>query len=360
MTDEITSRLGAVSGLGLVSSRAAQRYAGTDMTMREIGRELGIDYLLVGSVRWAGTGAGSRSVRITLELLRAQDERQLWSTTYDRVIDDIFEVQSDIAGQVVERLGVTLREGERSRLSAQPTDESRGLHALPEGPVLLEQAHGREHPDRARLLPAGGRPGPRLLPAPGPGSPMRGSFVAGTAAWRRARRSRRPSTPPCRALEFDSTLAEAHASLAHIHFEFDHDWDAAEREYRRAIELNPELRHRAPLVRGVPVGDGPARGGAAAGRRPPAALDPLSPIIQTWVGLRYYFARQVRERHRGISEGAGAGSRLRPRALAPRVGVRANRPLRGGRRGGRSGRWPSTGGTCSIWPLSVMPMPRRG
>ena len=53
MTDEITSRLGAVSGLSLVSRRAAQRYAGTDQTMREIGRELGIDYLLTGRVRWA-------------------------------------------------------------------------------------------------------------------------------------------------------------------------------------------------------------------------------------------------------------------------------------------------------------------
>ena len=112
MTDEITSRLGAVSGLGLVPSRAVQRYARTSMTMREIGRELGIDYLLVGSVRWAGADSTSRSVRITLELLRAQDERQLWATTYDREITDIFAVQSDIAEHVIERLGVTLLEGE--------------------------------------------------------------------------------------------------------------------------------------------------------------------------------------------------------------------------------------------------------
>ena len=108
MTDEITSRLSAVSGLGLVPSRAVERYARTNMTMREIGRELGIDYLLVGSVRWAGGDSGSKSVRITLELLRAQDERQLWATTYDREITDIFKVQSDIAEQVIERLGVTL------------------------------------------------------------------------------------------------------------------------------------------------------------------------------------------------------------------------------------------------------------
>ena len=76
MTDEITSRLSAVSGLGVVASRAARRYAGTRRSMREVGRELGIDYVLVGSVRW--NGPSSRRVRITLELLRAQDERQLF------------------------------------------------------------------------------------------------------------------------------------------------------------------------------------------------------------------------------------------------------------------------------------------
>ena len=92
-----------------------------------------------------------------------------------------------------------------------------------------------------------------------------------------------------RALEFDSTMAEAHASLAHIHFEFDHDWAAAEREYRRAIELDPRYatahhwyggflsamgRHEEAMQQAMSARD----------------LDPLSPIIQTWVGLRYYFA----------------------------------------------------------------------
>src|SRR5438046_3804831 len=91
------------------------------MTMREIGRELGIDYLLVGSVRWAGADSTSRSVRITLELLRAQDERQLWATTYDREITAIFAVQSDIAELVIERLGVKLLVGENNRDGVQRT-----------------------------------------------------------------------------------------------------------------------------------------------------------------------------------------------------------------------------------------------
>ena len=189
MTDEITTRLGAVSGLGVVAaSRGPAVCAAPTRRVREIGRELGVDYR-PGRQRALGRrDSGSRSVRITLELLRAEDERQLWSTTYDRVIDDIFDVQSDIAAQVVDRLGVTLGRG-RTQPAERPADrESRGLHAVSEGPVLLEQAHGGGHPDRARLLPAGGRPGSRLFPAPGSASPTPGSFAAGTASWRRARR----------------------------------------------------------------------------------------------------------------------------------------------------------------------------
>jgi tetratricopeptide (TPR) repeat protein len=97
-----------------------------------------------------------------------------------------------------------------------------------------------------------------------------------------------------RALQFDSTLAEAHASLAHIHLEYDHDWDAAEREYRRAIALNPAYPVAHHWYGGFL---------SAMGRHDEAmqqaqtahGLDPLSPIIQTWIGLRHYFAgRQER------------------------------------------------------------------
>jgi tetratricopeptide (TPR) repeat protein len=92
-----------------------------------------------------------------------------------------------------------------------------------------------------------------------------------------------------RALQFDSTLAEAHASLAHIHLEYDHDWDAAEREYRRAIALNPAYPVAHHWYGGFL---------SAMGRHDEAmqqaqtahGLDPLSPIIQTWIGLRHYFA----------------------------------------------------------------------
>lgn len=94
-----------------------------------------------------------------------------------------------------------------------------------------------------------------------------------------------------RALESDSTLAEAHASLGHIHFQFDHDWSGAEREYRRAIALDSAYATAHHWYGGLLSASGrheEALQHAHTARR----IDPLSPIIQTWVGLRHYFARQ--------------------------------------------------------------------
>jgi serine/threonine protein kinase/tetratricopeptide (TPR) repeat protein len=288
MTDEITSRLGAVSGLGVIPTRAAQRYERTSMTMRDIGRALGIDYLLVGSVRWADSVARSRSARVTIELVRAADERQIWSKSYDRVIEDIFEVQSDIAAEVADRLGVTLLAAERARLSSRPTSNPeayqlylRGRHfwnKRTENNIQLALDHFQQAVDLD--------PGYSL------------AWVGIADAWiSRGWYSRlapgdafpRAKHAALRALEFDSTLAEAHASMAHIHFEFDHDWKAAEREYRRALQLDSTYATAHHWYGGFLSAMGrheEALEQAESARR----LDPLSSIIQTWVGLRYYFA----------------------------------------------------------------------
>ena len=290
ITDEITSRLSSVSGISVVPRRAAERYSRSDMTMREIGRQLGVDYLLVGSVRWAGTGSDSRNVRIALELLQARDERQLWATTYDRVIDDIFEVQSDIADKVVQRLGVAPADGEQSRLRARPTANHEAYTLYLKGRYFWnKRTKGNietalDYFQQAVDLDPGYS---RAWVGIADTWIFRGwySLLAPRDAFPRAKAA------VLKALEFDSTLAEAHASLGHIYLEFDHDWDAAEREYRRAIQLAPSYPTAHHWYGGFL---------SAMGRHEEALqqaetarqLDPLSLIIQTWVGLRYYFARQ--------------------------------------------------------------------
>ena len=121
MSEEITSRLAGVSELGVISRTSATQYDRTGKTMRQIGADLGVDYVLEGTVRWAKRADGTGRVRVTPQLIRVSDDTQLWSETYERDIDDIFEVQTDIANRVIEQLDVTLLGSERELVESAPT-----------------------------------------------------------------------------------------------------------------------------------------------------------------------------------------------------------------------------------------------
>ncbi len=130
ITDEISGRLASVNSLGVISRQTAARYADTDKTIQQIGEELQVDYVLGGTVRWGRQSDGASRVRISPELIRVSDDRQIWTETYDREIEDIFEVQSDIANEVIEALGVTLLGGEQEELDTAPTDNVEAYQAF--------------------------------------------------------------------------------------------------------------------------------------------------------------------------------------------------------------------------------------
>jgi len=121
VTEEIISRLGGITGLGVISRTTAMQYDKAGKNIKQIGAELGVDFVIEGSVRWPRAAAGASRVRITLQLIRASDDTHLWANRYDRVIDDIFQVQTDIAEHVAGQLGITLLQPERDELHATPT-----------------------------------------------------------------------------------------------------------------------------------------------------------------------------------------------------------------------------------------------
>jgi len=122
ITEEITSRLSALHGLGVISRNSAKQYKRTDKTIKQIGEELGIDYLLEGTVRWDRSQEGQGRVRVTPQLIRVSDDSHLWSERYDRSLEDIFLVQSDIAEEVAQQLDLNVLAPERKALNAKPTD----------------------------------------------------------------------------------------------------------------------------------------------------------------------------------------------------------------------------------------------
>jgi eukaryotic-like serine/threonine-protein kinase len=141
ITDELTGRLSSVSGLGVISRTSAVQYAGSQKTTRQIGEELGVDYILEGTVRWARGPGGSNRVRITPQIIRVADDTHLWAGQYERVIDDIFEIQSDIAQMVVHQLDVIVLEHERTAMEVRPTENLEAYQAYLRGRYHSSRPH---------------------------------------------------------------------------------------------------------------------------------------------------------------------------------------------------------------------------
>ena len=132
ITDEITGRLATVKELGVISRTSAAQYAGTTKTTRQIGEELGIDYLLQGTVRWARAAGGAGRVRISPQLVRVSDDTTVWGETYDAVVEDIFEVQSSIAAGVAQELGGVLSPATKGA-ETRPTENLEAYQAYLRG-----------------------------------------------------------------------------------------------------------------------------------------------------------------------------------------------------------------------------------
>jgi TolB-like protein/Flp pilus assembly protein TadD len=132
VTEEIISRLASVSDLNVISRTSAFQYDKSGKSLKQIGQDFGVDYILEGTVRWARSGEVSR-VRISPQLVRVSDDTGVWGETYDSPMDDIFRVQTDIAGKVIDALGVVLLAPERASLDTKPTENQEAYHAYLRG-----------------------------------------------------------------------------------------------------------------------------------------------------------------------------------------------------------------------------------
>ena len=142
ITDEITSRLAGIHGLGVISRTSAVQYKNSNKTIQKIGEELGIEYVLEGTVRWERPSEGPSRVRVTPQLIRVSDDTHLWSDGYDVFLADIFQVQSNIAEQVAQALDITLLEPERRALASRPTENMEAYEYYLRGNEYLHRGEG--------------------------------------------------------------------------------------------------------------------------------------------------------------------------------------------------------------------------
>jgi eukaryotic-like serine/threonine-protein kinase len=235
ITDDVITQISKIRAIKVISRTSVMQFKQRERNLREIGATLQVATLLEGSVRRAGN-----RVRIIAQLIDADTDRHLWSETYDRELTDIFAIQTDVALQIAAALEAELSPEERTRIRKEPTGDLQayqlylmGKHCLnrwtqegvEQGIKYLERAIERD-PDYALAYTVMALAYTQL-----------GIGIAGAIppeeAYPRAR------TAAAKALELDSGLAEAHAMLGFLRFVCDYDWAGAEKELRRAIELNP-------------------------------------------------------------------------------------------------------------------------
>jgi serine/threonine protein kinase/TolB-like protein len=205
VTDEIRGKLSALPGLQVTARSSSSQYKDTPKSPAEIGRELGVDYLLTGTVRWEKGGAGSR-VRVSPELIQVSTGSARWQEPFDAALTDVFQVQADIAGRVAESLNLALGAGERERLAEKPTQSLTAYDAYLKGEEVSD-AMGVSDP--AKLRRAIGHYGAALA--------LDSAFAL---AW--------------------SRLAQAHALLYFLSVPTPAEGEAARAAAERALALAPE------------------------------------------------------------------------------------------------------------------------
>ncbi len=240
LSEEIATRLSRVSGLGVIA-RNSRIDRGPARTAEDIGKELGVRYVIDGTVRWAAGQGSGNEVRITPKLIEVATGITIWSgQVYRGLVQNVFALQTQIAEQVVSELKVRLGESERVALRETSTEnvEAYGLYSLGRFHWKKRTAEGLQQavdafdralkadPNYARAY-AGLADAYILYPQFGVGDVPAGD------AFQRAR------TAATRALELDPTLAEAHASLGEIATYVEWDWQGAESHFKRSIELDP-------------------------------------------------------------------------------------------------------------------------
>jgi TolB-like protein/DNA-binding winged helix-turn-helix (wHTH) protein/Tfp pilus assembly protein PilF len=292
LTEEMIAQLGRVDPerLSVIARTSVMHYKGSSETLPEIGRELGVQYVLEGSVR-----RDSERVRITTQLVRVKDQIPVWSRQYDRELAGLLTLQHEVAEEVADEMQVTL--GEKRKAAGAPVGKpaappdsyetydlylqgryfwnKRTKEGFQRAADYFQQAIARD-PNYARAY-AGLADTDGLMSTWYLG-PQNELMPKGRAAAQKA-------------LQLDDTLAEAHTSLALIAENYDYDWQTAEKEFKRAIQLDPSYAtaHQwyAEYLSWMGRFDE-----ALVESEKARQLDPLSMIIAADHAMILYFARQ--------------------------------------------------------------------
>lgn len=291
ITEEMIAQLGSLdpAHLGVIARTSSMQYKGAHKDAAQILRELGANYLLEGSVRREG-----QRVRVTAQLIQAGDQTHLWAGSFDRDLNDILKLQSEVARDIAAKIQLTLSEQTEKRLAGASSLNAEVhesyLLGLQSWNLRTKDAFERAITDFNRAIAVDPNYAPAysglartymLAPVFGLSEPAETMPRARSAA--------------IQALAIDSSLGEAHTALGFVKAHFELDWPGAQQEFLRAIELNPSdasshffysNSYLSPLGRHEE---------AIAEMKEAVRLDPFSLPIQSFLGRTYVWARRYDE-----------------------------------------------------------------
>jgi TolB-like protein/Tfp pilus assembly protein PilF len=286
ITEEMIAQLSALNPerLGVIARTSSMMFKGSGKRVGDIGRDLGVRYLLEGSVR-----RSRGRVRVAAKLIQASDETQLWAENYERQAGDVLRLQCEVATAIAREIQIKLTPRTTRRLAGAQEVPAGAHEALLKGRHLLNKRTEAALREGMKQFEIALRHWPTYAQA------YAGIADASMMLWSRgmapARVSfRRARAAALKALELDSELGDAHGSLAHMRLH-DWDWDGLDQDFRRAIEFSPSTAilyywyGEFLMCQGKPDS-------AIAVTETAYRLDPLSPIIRVALAIVLYLARR--------------------------------------------------------------------
>jgi TolB-like protein/Tfp pilus assembly protein PilF len=287
MHEELIATLSRISALKVISRTSAVRYKGSDKPLPEIGRELGVDGIIEGSVRRAG-----QQVRITVQLIDAASDRHLWTDSYQRELLDVLALQSELAQAIAREIKIAVTPQQAAHLAARRPVNPETYEAYLKGMFWLNKAtpegtrkgmaYLREavEKDPGDALAYAGLALGYITLAHGPAPPKDALPLARAAAEK--------------ALDLDDTLAEPFAALAFVKGYYEWDWAGAEQALQRALDLNPSLAIAHFHVAWFHVLFGRMEEAITEHKRA-QELDPLMPLNSADLGQLYVWDQRYEE-----------------------------------------------------------------
>jgi serine/threonine-protein kinase len=286
MTDDIIAQLSKVPNLQVTSRTSVMQYKDTTKSLREIGAELHVASILEGTVRRAGN-----RVRIVAQLVDARTDHHLWSETYDRDLNDIFEIQSDVASKIGGALHTTLSTTVVASINRRPTDDFEAYKLYLQGIYHWNKFRPATTRTALQLFEQATERDPNFALAYAWLANTHFVLALGTGVDPEKPGRAFPSAKAAaeRALEIDDSLADAHATLGSVHFMYEWDWSAAKKAFENAKAAGPTspepgIKHGQFLASSGRHEEG------LASVREALELDPVSLISSANIAHQHYWA----------------------------------------------------------------------